>query len=607
MKKKLLKRRESTKIMNFPESRHKFLGFSHKWITFTIGMMFLFHIAVEIIPYILVFQRNFLHSFTLTRLLLESITFIIAYLFLFHYLDTRVGNFLLIPALFLSGETIFHIFKRMSDFTLALAFWGFITLVAMVAVLFALIRIALIPKTIQTTELVGLKKLIFVVKNRMRHARVYSPLLAVLVLIFLPLTLIISDQSFGIPITIEPKDYQIEIRVWGHYTPEYYQTHPHGTEILDQYNKHNVIIQNCIFSLRDADGNLESFSPTIHPSDENKTATALIWFRDNYPNIRFQYYAYGLGYNSCGNYEGSLYTAPMLKRFVDVCRNYSLPNVVGVYTDWEGPAEGAPKYANTSRNGWHQALWTDAMAYARTYFPTWIFSCCHPESTMWDRVDDDDDLQFYQRYNIFMPMWDDYGPMVYRSCNPKDKEQRDYDGSWKIYANAKALVEGTLQGDYKKASMWIGCTGCGPYNNETIVYEHGKPMDFGEGKGFDAFARDVLILKHFRIPSFSIFHGIEVFEPGQDLNGFFYQYGYNALDRLNEVINGGDSTKSFTIWSEGDWSPKADLTLDFILDYNRITFTAIMAIYIGFGLLLVKIKDTQTPKTAKKATSTDLQ
>ncbi|MFX0102288.1 MAG: hypothetical protein ACFFCS_22175 [Candidatus Hodarchaeota archaeon] len=199
-------------------------------------------------------------------------------------------------------------------------------------------------------------------------------------------------------------------------------------------------------------------------------------------------------------------------------------------------------------------------------------------------------------------MWDDYGPMVYRSCDPESTDPLSYDTSWKIYTSAKTLVEGALQGDVSKSSMWLGCTGCGPYNISNTVYEQGKPIDFGESNGFDAFARDILILKHFGIPTISIFHGLENFEARPFVTGFFDQYGFaDALDKLNETVNGVNSTQPFTIYSDMDWNPKQNLVHDYILNFNRLEYLGVFGSYILIGILFAFHKEIFAPfRTLKK-------
>ena len=196
-----------------------------------------------------------------------------------------------------------------------------------------------------------------------------------------------------------------------------------------------------------------------------------------------------------------------------------------------------------------------------------------------------------------MPMWDDYGPMVYRSCDPHRDFSNTKTSSY-VYMHAKALSDGLFKGNPSKVSMWLGCTGCGAYRNDTIVLDHGKPIGIGDSTGFYAFARDILILKHFSIPTVSIFHTIEIFEENQEPNGFFYQYGFSdALDRLNETVNGMNSTKPFTIWLDGSWNPLKSWVLDFQLNVNEIVY---LPLAIGFYFIAAvrfrairKIKEIQ--------------
>jgi hypothetical protein len=491
----------------------------------------------------------------------------------------RLGILSLFISLYFTGELSFGIFKRETSFTLAQFLWGILFLMGILSVflyLWLLLFYSLQELRQMKTYVERFKKAI------MKSQRIEVISLGAMVLAggFFGF---VSSPSVGQTIIIQPQDYQIEFRIWANYDPAWYQAHPYGTAMLKQLNTHKVTIQNAIFTIRDAEGNADSFSPSIYFEDANKCISTLQWFQDSYPDIRFQFYAYGLGGLSCGNYEGSIYTAPMLKRFVDVYRNSTLKNVVGIYTDWEGPLREAPKYANETLNGWHQALWVDAMAYTRHYFPNWTFSNCFPDDLIWDPMDGDADLQYFDRYNIFMPMWDDYGGMVYRSCSVNKTEQgKDtFRGPWKIYNQAETLLYGTLNNDLSKATMWLGCTGCGPYYNQS--------------NGFENFANDILILKHFGFRTVSIFLGNERFESYGMPTGFFDQYGFeDALDRLNILVNGPNSTKSFTIKSEGDWNPKNKLALDFQLNFDRYEYFPLFSLYLLVGIgsgWIVKRKD----------------
>ncbi|MHA1730499.1 MAG: hypothetical protein ACTSU5_01070 [Promethearchaeota archaeon] len=573
--------------------RQEFERISRTWILAVTGVLVGANAYTGIVGPLVAYGAGFLQSFDLAFLLVKGILLVAGLLFGATQLDNWVGDLVLGTCFYFSGEHVFDVLERPTSFTLAQTFWGAVALAGVVGLLLLVARLLL-----ELQRIAGEGKNYFQPRSMVEGAKEHLTrghfaglaLLAAIVPVG-TLYLAFTNNWYAQQVTITPRDYQIQFRFWAQYEPDWYQKNPHGAQILDQFNRHNVTIQCTTYPLRDADGNLESFSPTVFPEDVNKCVSSLAWFRDNYPGIKFQYYAFGLGYGSCGNYEGSIYTPAMLKRFVDVCRNYSLPNVVGVYTDWEGPSAAGPDVSNETRNGWHQALWTDAMAYARAYFPDWTFSCCHPDATLWDGFDGDADLQYFDRYNIFTPQWDDYGPMVYRSCDAGTGWEPSDDGTWKVYSSAAALLNGALHGDVSRATMWLGCTGCGPYENTTTVYEHGEPMDFGDSRGFSAYARDVLVLKHFGFPSVSIFLGMGAFDDRGFQTGFFDQYGYDdALDRLDEIVNGPNSTESFTIWTNGNWSPGSPIAEDLLLDLDRLEFLPLLGGLVACGWLAASWK-----------------
>ncbi|MHA1684147.1 MAG: hypothetical protein ACTSUE_24620 [Promethearchaeota archaeon] len=580
------KRRKDRKPITVDRPTRRFLSFTRYWILFFTAMAIGAITILEIIAPSIAFNNGFLHQYLLTPIIIESLMGISLYVLGAYLLKSWVGNLMTGTGIYITADMFFEILRHPTDFTLAAGFWWFFTIIGAAAIIFALLRII-------TLITVWVKKLN--PKPGLFERRKQKHLIAGIALMSLSIGLSIghftvSSNSFGHPITIQPQDYQIEFRTWASYNVQWYLDHPNGTQMLEQMDRHGVTIQNTLFQLRDADGVLESFSPTVYQPDINDLVGNLTWFQSNYPNIKFQYYTFGIGRDSCGNYEGSIYTPAMAKRFVDVCKNYSLGNVVGIYTDWEGPNSPSSDGPNSQAlNGWHQALWQDAFAYIRANFPNWTLSCCYPGEMSYDGWDGDDDLQYFSRYNVFTPEWDDYGPMIYRSCGIDDRG-REGEGSFLIYSNAKVLLEATLHNDVSKATMWLGCTGCGPYRNDTIVYEHGRPMDFGNSTGFDAFARDVLILKHFGFKTFSIFHAIEKFVPEGGPTGFFHQYGFaDALDKLNATVNGVNSTQSFTIWSDASWTPKNPITLDMQLNFNRLEYIPVMAALTGSGFVTILI------------------
>ncbi|MBD3354239.1 MAG: hypothetical protein GF364_22345 [Candidatus Lokiarchaeota archaeon] len=568
----------------------KITDWMEKWIVFSVGLIIPFHIVIQIILPLIGLSKGFFYDWTVLIWIIEACFYILIYLIGILNIKNRFGTAALIFGYFSTSDVIFDAFTsgEFFAFHLAVVLIYFLMIIGVFGLLFAMIMFL----NQNLCELIRIKTY-FV---RLRKQLIKFPRITkIMFIIFISSGIVYAVSQTSVmerKIKIQPKNYDIKFRVWGETNPEYYQSHAHGFDILDQFNKHNVTIQNYYVSVRDESGNYESFSPSIYEPDKQKIVNNLTWFYNNYPNIRFQYYAYGLGYGSCGNYEGSIYSPAMLKRFVDIMRSESLPNVVGVYTDWEGPGDDALEIANFTMNGWHQALWTDAMAYTKMYFPDWKFSCCFPKGMLVEYLDGDNDLEYFKRYNIFHPYWDDYGPMIYRSCDVDETDEADT--SYKVFFSANLLINGMLKGDLSRATMWLGCTGCGPYRNNTIVYEHGEPINFGESKGFDAFSRDILILKHFELPSMSIFLTSSIFESNSRPTGFFDQYGFtDALDRLNETVNGPQSRDPFYIWTKAtDWKPETDIAEDFLCNYNRYFYIPVFFGHLALGFLLSKLLTT---------------
>ena len=352
--------------------------------------------------------------------------------------------------------------------------------------------------------------------------------------------------------------------------------------IAEQLNKYNATIQNTEYGVRDPQNNSYSFSPDYSLSDALALNASLGWFAQNYPQIKFQLYAAGMGYSSEGNYEGSIYTPGYIKRLVNVCHDFNITNVVGLYSDWEGGLSTE----NQTMNAWNQALLTDAFAYVREIFPNWTLSCCSGTQMYYNFMDSD--MQYYSRSNIFNPMWDDYGPMLYR-CGWDATTQPApyaYNGAWDIYAQMNVLVNGAFHGDASRTSCWLGILGWSCYNEEYTIYDHGQPINFYDSNGFDNLARDILILKSFGCPSVSLFTMTNDTGSG----GLFDAYGINALDQLNTMVNGANSTQSFSIWTDPEFiTGNKNMFEDFMLLFNNLQnlWMDVAIILVGVGFVKI--------------------
>jgi len=563
--------------------------FSLRLSRLTFGLLLVPYVVVNLFLPFSYFFRDYILFITLVEYIIEGIFLLTLFIAGFVYVEKNVGKLIFIIGILSAGSEIWDIVSdpKFLGFKLAAALFYPLMLMGLLTIILSilfLIRslINYINKFRDRKISLSPNQLSFSKLTKLNYRKVLLP--ASLLVLAGVGSLLFSSGAVSRQIDISPQDYDIKFRIWANVEPEWYQEVPDRLQMLDQMDKHSVIIQNFLVSIGDENGIYESFSPTINTTESDIAIGYLTWFDTNYPNIGFHFYAYALGYDSNGNYEGSIYTPAMLKRFVDAYRTTNLTNVKGIYTDWEGPNREAPPI-NFTRNAYHQALWVDAMAYVDQYYPDWTFSCCFPQEMIWDPADSDMDMEYYHRWNVFHPEWDEYAPMVYRECDLDETDGSASKSSWYVYAQANALVNGLSEGESSRASFWLGCTGCGPYR--------------GVDSGFEAYARDILILKHFQIPTVSIFHGIESHMPDDRLNGFFYEYGYDALDRLNDTVNGPSAREGFKISTDTGFYIKKDITADFLLNYNRYGYLPIFFAQLALGYGCLKIKFFRRPLANK--------
>src|SRR5271157_132899 len=566
----------------------RWLKFMTAYLRFTAGLLAPLMFMMEVIPSTMAFMNNYIALIDYTFLLVRGIGGTLLIIFGAWQIKNNAGPILLVLGLVVLGILALDPMTRFAfiSFPMASTWLWFCMGTGITAILFAILHVIAINLSRRLTGHVFYKQAL---RGLQQHHRIAVAAIAVLAL-FGVAYLVLTNRSAGaVPITIHPKNYQMQFRFWGEYTKDAYLnniTYNNGTLILDSLSRHHAVIQNALFSVRDENNQTESFSPNYSKSDGDTINQTLYWFHVHAPGIMFQIYAAGIGYNSSGNYEGSIYTPAMIKRIVNICKDYNISNVIGLYSDWEGGL----KVANHTRNDLNQVLLTDAFTYVRQYFPHWDLSCCSGTASYWDALDGDNDLQYFDRENIWNPTWDDYGPMIYRCGWPApNADPYTYMGAYAIYANAKLLL-GALRGNVSKAGFWIGITGDACYDGNYTVYEHGAPINFGNSTGFDNLCRDILILKSFGIPTVSFFKASNDTPPGQrdpHKEDFFSAYGWDALDRLNATVNGANSTKPFTIWSDPKFiMEKYEYRNDFLLDYDHVTFIPVAALQILAGIAL---------------------
>ncbi|MHA1700074.1 MAG: hypothetical protein ACTSWN_14630, partial [Promethearchaeota archaeon] len=238
-----LKKKLGTKGPIFPISRY--------WILFFIGMAIAIRFILEVIPSIKAYQADYMHFITMVQSLIEAAMYISAFIFASLNLRNIWGNFLAAVLIYFQGDFVFQIIERPNTYTLALLFWWFFILVGLVVLVFTLLRF--LAFLIEFFNKLSKKRYDIVARmkslSKKNHHAILIGLITATSLAVSYFT--VSSKNFGVEITIQPKNYQIEFRFWGRYSPEWYLNHPNGTKILDQLNKHHAVIQNALFSIHD--------------------------------------------------------------------------------------------------------------------------------------------------------------------------------------------------------------------------------------------------------------------------------------------------------------------------------------------------------------------
>jgi hypothetical protein len=231
--------------------------------------------------------------------------------------------------------------------------------------------------------------------------------------------------------------------------------------------------------------------------------------------------------------------------------------------------------------------------------------CCDGD-IMWDSIDEDRDVEIWGRKNIYNPMWDEYTHMLYRSTNFNRENPRftDYLPAGMIYDTCQEQLT-IQQGNYSRCGAYLGCTGCGPYLN-TSKPETPRGSDTvpwtNNPTALDIFARDTLILKHFRFKSFTIFICADIIELSNGREwGFFKQYGIDALDRLMTLVNGPNSTTPFVIYQWGNLGDFRSIWEDAALSFDHLDHLPLMIVYLcGAVAIMFWDKWTKIPQFLKK-------
>ncbi|MFX0102290.1 MAG: hypothetical protein ACFFCS_22185 [Candidatus Hodarchaeota archaeon] len=190
----------------------KFMNFSKKWILFMGGMAICIHLTLEIASSIQAYLANYLHPITAMKIILESCFLIAIYIFGIFNLNNFWGNLSLVGAFYFLGDLTLEFIERPGYYTLAMFVWWSVISIGVVALVFALIRLLWIP------ILRGRKGFKFY-KNFRRNIKPFH-VFGIGFIAAIAGFVVIQEYNFdtliGVPITVQPKDYQIEFRMWAH-------------------------------------------------------------------------------------------------------------------------------------------------------------------------------------------------------------------------------------------------------------------------------------------------------------------------------------------------------------------------------------------------------
>ncbi|MHA1340579.1 MAG: hypothetical protein ACTSRZ_10550 [Promethearchaeota archaeon] len=370
--------------------------------------------------------------------------------------------------------------------------------------------------------------------------------------------LVILTSLFSIPvypIEIKPKNYQIKIAFWGNY---YYN----NADVWTKLNNYNTTLY--LFS-----------PPKINNVDQKTEFINLMQYRKTkYPNVTMfivVYPSYGV-FSWDGVADEITNYAKLL---IQTITENNLTNVIGVVFDIEEPLkdrfmEGIDTTPNLTRHEHSIQIWNEFIQWKNNYAPNIMISFVNYVDSVVDPLDNDFDTTIVKKYNFLdINECEEYAAMVYRCYYSGKKPYGSYPesdiiakyldkGHYFIYSNALTFCRSMekLFGSNDKVNIYLGITNCSCYGGEVNQYYANFKY---EGKGFDSLVKDILILKHFRVPKVTIFLLNTAMEKGYAMGGFFESYGLEALDKLYNLVNGENSQNTFKIY----YKPKINYYINY--------------------------------------------
>jgi hypothetical protein len=394
-------------------------------------------------------------------------------------------------------------------------------------------------------------------------------------------------------VTIVPQNYQVHFAFWAITDPSNYTTPE-----LQEMNEYKVTLVGGMPGV----GDLLTGSPTSAASDAAFIQN-LTWWNNTWPGITFSITIPGI---PGGYWDGSANeTTQQCKAVLELAMQNNLTNVIGETYDWEigtlPPNSTLSQAPNATLHQQAIQTWNNFFDWKDQYAPFFKLTVINDVYLYFANITGDMNMNVYrQELSYEVPRFDEYAPGVYRCFFTGAKPYGDPTTASSAYSieDTYSMYETMLQnaetvnatfGNSSKLGVYLGETNCSCYGADTQVYENGVY----QGTGWDMLVRDSLICKAFgpqTITYFLLFTAPSGY--GWIMGGMFESYGEDFLEKLNDAVNGVNSTQPFTIqqgpvYLAETGFPNDDYTIYLELLYNLndiVAFAGTVVVVIAIGL-----------------------
>ncbi|MBD3350398.1 MAG: hypothetical protein GF364_02825 [Candidatus Lokiarchaeota archaeon] len=426
-------------------------------------------------------------------------------------------------------------------------------------------------------------------------------------------------------ITITPEDYQIVFAGYGDMNHSLF-----SAAQCEEMNEHNMMM---IVHSGYWIGYEKWLEDPFNWQEDITSSPHYIWWQDyfidnclywktNYPNIRLIVLIHGIPCGFTTDYSvtngthgvgGTLWLGwEVLKTSVE----YNLTNVVGIHTDqedcmrdWYGLSQDF-YFKNETRNQqatqnyldffkkledtYIESEWVEFFGHVNSLYGIdhFLFTTTYDDADgpLADPLDNDLDLEVFSMNNVFEIPYDEFVPMLYNDDN-LDPDTAHFSLYMQMQLHHLGLNK--YGHGMNKAGALLGILDEGLFmNDENFSQWDGDK--YQHVSGFDILCKQILILKAFNCPQVTFF---TLSDHPEGFSGIFNAYGLNALDVINDTVNGIDSLDSFNIKIKADSNfMSLEMSYDFLFSQNAHW----ASIYIGLMVFnaFISLKPKRDRKNA---------